>query len=378
MSKWRTVHVADAHLQDGAYPHLGVVGDAYYSFEQAVDMAIENKADTLVADGDLLDVPRNRPGPVNFLHRQVDRLRDAGVAFEYIQGQPNHDQCSPSWAAGHPWAVHLHRTVRTHDDGFTYYGIDFQPNGLLQQELSEIPPGTDLLVAHQAWADWMGDITHPQGEFADVPVVRSVITGDLHEFKLEKKRGKDGQEMTVCSPGSIAMQAINEPPDKYIVVLSDEKKFCRVRLKTRRVFRSHLIENEDDLDRFLDEGLVQVKELIRGAAKDGLPEQLLKPLVEVTYHHSVAGVVKKAQKSMGEHCHLFLKEIRPSKDKGEEFAATVAKGQAATPLGMLDQEVDPVQFPHANALLKRLLPLSGKDLVQQEIQKWRQEYLSRP
>lgn len=375
---WRTLFVADAHLADSAYPDRGIIGDAYYSFEQAVDLAIAHNCDGIVAAGDLLDIPRNRPGPVNFLHRQLDRLRDADIGFEFIQGQPNHDQCDPPWAAGHPWAVHLHKTTRTLDDGFSYYGIDFQSRGCLQEELAEIPAGTDLLIAHQVWANWMGDVTNPQGEFAEIPIVYTVVTGDLHDFKLEKHRGKDGQEMTVCSPGSTAMQAINEPHQKYVVALLASGKLARVRLKTRRVHHSHVIDSEVELERFLDEGLILAKELIRSAAQEGLPEQLLKPMVEVSYHWDVPGVQRRTLAVLGPHCHLFFKELRPQKEAafiGKDGTAVV--GEAATPLGLLDQEVDPVQNPQAHGLLRRLLELRGKDLINQEVQKWRQEYLSK-
>lgn len=378
--QWQLLLVADAHLQDGAYPHMGIMGDAYYGFEQAVDLAIAHKCDALVAAGDLLDIPRNRPGPINFLHQQISRLEAGNVRFEFIQGQPNHDQCDPPWALGHPWARHIHKKTQTLTSGLTYYGIDFQPRGRLQEELSEIPAGTDLLVAHQAWADWMGDITNPQGEFAEIPVVPMVVTGDLHDYKMEKHRGKDGQEMTVCSPGATAIQAINEPEAKYVVAVNMEGQLGRIRLKSRRTMRATVIDDELALERFLDEGLILVKELIRKSAGFGLPGHLLKPLLAVPYCYDVPGVIRRIQQVFGEHCHLFFQEFRPDKtstDAGMQSAAA-GVGEAATPLGLLDQEVDPVINPEANALLRRLLPLKGKDLITQEVQKWRQEYLARP
>lgn len=230
--------------------HLRRRIDEQYALQQLVQLAIKQKVSKFIAAGDLFDRQMNRAGPVTYFHRELDKLEEAGIEFFYLQGQHCYDD--PPWLAGHRHAVHLHyKTIELAD--CTAFGLDFQPFGKLQDELAEIPESCDMLIAHQCWGDWMGDIAVPQGEFAQVPGhIKMLYTGDLHQWRLESTRNADGENMVVLSTGAVAKQKVDEPSEHFYAIL-DGDEIKKKQLKSRVFIDWPLIVIQEDLTRFMAE-----------------------------------------------------------------------------------------------------------------------------
>lgn len=351
---------ADAHLQKRAWAHRPIEGDAYHAFEQIVSYAIEREL-PLIGAGDLIDKRVNDAGPIVFLRDQLDRLEDHSPLY-FIQGQ--HEMDDPPWFSVSSSAKHLHRKLRE-IRGLAVYGLDFQPVDRLRPELDEIPKEADVLIAHQVWSDWMGDIANPQGSFADVPVVRTTITGDLHEWKIANVGGKDGQDLRVYSLGSTCMQDISEPVAKSFAVLKSNGRLERVALTTRPSIQvSHLIV-ESDVTSLLEE----LPKLLEKADDEsqGLPENLRMPLMRVTYAHHLSDVPRRIANVVAGRAHLFWRELAPEKPKVVPKVKEFSRGDALTLESVLPEHVDPEKDSALFALAQRSLAASE---VEADLRRW--------
>lgn len=367
--------VADVHLQEGAWAHRPILGDAKHSFKQVIDWAIHYKPERLIVLGDLFDVPKNRPGPINFLHSQLCRLEEADIPFQFIQGQPTHDKTDPPWASGHRWAHHLDTTY-FEEGGRHFHALDYRDTESLAEALAGIREGTDILLAHQGWAEINAEFMMPQAELAQVPHVSVVVSGDLHQYVHKHFRGKDGQDILFISPGSIAQQEINEDPEKFFVVMLADGTFKKVPLKTRPVLRSDALHTANDLDAFLERIRTDITAVTQQAGADGLPEGLWQPLLHVIYDHKLENAPQRIEKIVGTTAHLFWREIKPEKVQ-KTFAVNTAEadGMAVTPLMLLNEVVDPQQEAPVHKLITRLLRIATKEGKELELVKWRQEFL---
>ena len=309
------VMFADGHLQDRAWANRPIEGDSYCSFKQIIDYAVKNRLPVIGA-GDLIDKQRNTSGPIVFLHKQLDRLALKNLPFFYTQGQ--HEMDEDPWLSGHRTAVHLHRR-KEFLHGVTLYGIDYMPAEHLPTELGLIPEDVDLLICHQVWADWMGDIASPQGCFGDIPVVNNAFSGDYHIDTVEKTRGKDGQQIEVLSPGSIAMQSIDEDENKYFFVLMDDLTFRRVKLMTRRKVEWTVINRQDEVEQFVETIDPVLAEVESQAEK--YPKGIRKPLLRVQYSSRLEGALRRIMKAVDGRAFVFPKETPPQKAEVEERRA---------------------------------------------------------
>lgn len=373
MPKTLAVMFADSHLQESAWANSKILGDSMESLNQIFTYAIRNKAKAVIGAGDLIDKQRNRAGPINFFHTQLDRLEQASIPFWFIEGQ--HDMDSPPWLSGHRWAKHMHKE-EVQVGEFKLYGLNYLPFGELQEALEHIPDDTDMLVCHQTWGDWMGDIASPQGQFSDVPVVKLLFSGDFHKFVLEKAKGKDGQKIIVCSPGSTCMQEIPEPPDKFFVAFKDDGTFERVRLKTRPMIDWPVMNRPEDLNAFAEEVEAELSAAQQRGAALELPSNLTTPLMRVTYSSRLEDCVRRVEKIIGNRAHLFFKELMPEEKLAKMAIAKKAKGEAVTPLTELPKEVDPEKEPDVFSLVQRLLTTAhAGGNTKDELLRWRSEYL---
>lgn len=367
------VILADAHLQDGAWASKPIRGDAKFGFRQAISYAVKRGIKDVIGAGDLIDQQRNRSSPITFLQQQLDRLAQLGGRFHYVQGQ--HDFDDPPWLSGCRAADHLHkRSVEI--NGLSFYGLDFQVQGRLQEELDAIPAGTDVLVAHQVWGDWMGSVALPQGSFSDVPTAAVLVSGDLHQRRDEQHRGKDGQPLRTLSPGATCKQAINEPAEHYFVVLRDDGSFVHRKLRSRVALESPVLNRPEDVDQFVAELDRLLEEAADEAAVRRLPEALRKPLLRVTYSHRLGDAERRIAKRLDGRAHLFPTELPPPEKLETRPAAAVAVAAAddapVTPLTELDAEVDPAAQPEAHRLLARLLQAADP---RRELAAWRAEFM---
>jgi len=317
------VMYADGHLADRAWSWRPIEGDSYHSLHQIITAARKREVPVIGA-GDLIDKHRNTARPIHMLHRELDRLADKGLEFFFVQGQHEFDDVP--WFSANSQACHIHK--KTIDVGpFKVYGLDYQPAGRLQQELDQIPADTDILVAHQVWDLFMGDIAAPQGGIHDVPVVSTVFTGDFHEFKEVDTRGKDGQEVHVVSPGSVCMQSIDEPPKKYFLILHDDGTFERRRLNTRPMLDASMLLTQDNMDHFAETIQGELEKMTEEAAGFKMPEEVCKPLLRVTYSYRLKDVKRRVMNLVGERAHIFWKELPPEKPEAQERRKKRVVGQ---------------------------------------------------
>lgn len=354
---------SDAHLRARR-------GDEQFAFEQVVDEAVSRKLDVL-AGGDMLDKQSNRAEVVTFLYRQLDRLQKVGKKVYYTQGQ--HDYDDPPWFSGHPAAVHLHGKMITFGD-VTVYGLDWQPFGKLQEELGQIPSEADFLLCHQVWSDWMGEITAPQGSFAEIPGhVKYVQTGDLHEWRLERRKNADGEKMLVCSCGATTQLTVGEPAKHYFALFYPDGRFDPKQLKSRVMIDWDVMNRPEDVQKFLEEIEESLAVASQKAAAMDLPDALAKPYLRVTYSPSLPDAVRRVEKAVGDRVILFPKQLVPAeKTAAYKQAEKAAKGVAVTPLSMLGREVDKAENPDAYELCERMLLAQDRPM---EFAKWRAEQL---
>lgn len=363
-TKYPFLVVSDAHLTVGPKQR-----DAEYALDQVAEIAIANKVKAVIASGDTIDKQRNRSAPIAYIYRFIEKLRKAKIDFYFVEGQ--HDADDPPWYSGAEHAKSLHKQA-IDIEGLTVYGLNCLPKGRLQEELDDIPETVDVLIAHQVWANWMGDIAAPQGEFADIPQVKYVITGDYHKYVLEKNvRGKDGQKMVVCSPGATYQKAINEPSEHFCVLFDTKGAIVPVKLDSRVFIDWSKMITEEDLEDFVKGFEAELTKARATADELKLPEELRRPMVRTTYAARLQDALRRIEKTINGRAWLFAKEI-PAEAKSQKIARKAGKAETVTPLSVLSDEVDPKEEPEVHDLVARLLDASDVD---QTLATWRQEQL---
>lgn len=344
--------------------------DEKHALRQIFDKAISLQLD-IVGAGDLIDRQSNRSETITFFYKQLDRLQAAKKKFYFTQGQ--HDADDPPWLSAHPAAVHMHKDVVDFGE-FVMYGLDWQPFGKLQEELAEIPKSCNMLICHQVWSNWMGDIAAPQGSFEQIPGhIRHVHTGDLHSWKLETKKNADGLKMQVLSCGATTQQTIIEPSEHHYALLYPDGRWEKRTLNSRVMIDSSLLTQESDVEVFMAELEPTLAEAEQKAAAMELPAEMYKPYLRVSYAHKLSDVPRRVEKAVAGRAILHFKELIPE-EKVEAYKAAkkVEKGVAVTPISVLPQTVDKEERPGVYELTERLLLASDKEM---EFAKWRSEYL---
>lgn len=362
MSKATVLFVADTHLDHGP--------DSEYALWQVGKLAKSLRVCAVVGCGDLIDKQRNRAKPVAAWLSLLDTLEVAGVRSFFIQGQ--HDQDDPPWLAVHRHAQHLHDRV-VEIAGYTLRGLDFQPHGALQEALARVDAPVDVLVAHQVWGDWMGSIALPQGEFADLRNVGTLVSGDLHKHVIESAEDGDGKTIVVCSPGATWQQRINEPDKHCVVVLRDDGVLKAHPLKSRVFLDWPVLIRPEDVDAFVAEIEPALAEAAQQAAARELPEALQRPRLRCTFAHHLGDAARRIENAVAGRAWLTLKELPPAEKAGPAAAGRrTADDAPATPLSELDAVVDPGSDPEVHTLLARCL--QAPDPVQ-AFAAWRAEFL---
>lgn len=364
MPKYPGLFLADAHQTVGSKQI-----DAEFALDQVEQIAAEYGVEWVIACGDTIDKQRNRSRPIANTYRFITRLHERGIEFAFNEGQ--HDADEPPWFSGIESAVHLHR--RSLDlCGINVYGLNYLPRGRLQQELDKIPKKTDLLVAHQVWADWMGDIALPQGSFADIPIVKAVVTGDFHQKLLQRNiRGKDGQKMTVVSPGALYQKAINEPPEHFVFLLNDKLEFESVKLRSRVFIDWERMITEEDVEQFVKRFDREWRKAMDEASARKLPAPLSKPMLRVTYAARLPDALRRIKNAVADRAIVFTKEL-PPETKESKAVKKAGKAETVTPLTVLPDEVDPDKEPEVFNLVSGMLEAADPQLA---LEAWRRELL---
>lgn len=359
---------ADSHLQHpGAWVSRPTISeDSFHSFKQLIDKAIELQV-PLIGAGDLIDRQRNDSDPIVFMIREMERLwREAAENLYFTQGQ--HEMQSKPWFDSCSNAVHIHGEHTALAGVGVMYGIDFQPHGRLEAALEQIPDDVDLLVMHQVWGEFMGNITSPQGLLCNLPgQVRTVLTGDFHQHITKKIRNVDGEEMRVLSPGSTCMQEISEPDLKYFFVLMHDGTVESHELYARPVIRSDIMTMADDVDMFVEDIGSRIEKMIDESEFPG------KPLIHVKYAANLADVKQRVTRVVDDRAHVFLKEIPPDKEdvmRRRERREELGDRHASTLESELSDYLKEHEKVHLEDVVRRLLEAPDKaaemTLIRQE------------
>lgn len=319
------VFCADLHLDDGAWTtRPAIFGDSYYSFDQIVDYCITHKLPVILG-GDVLDRKQNLARPIARLCAGLSRLESAGIPAYFIQGNHEFDRHIP-WLLVHPWSQHVHQ--KTIDfDGLKVYSLDWLPRGDIQEALAKIPAGTDILITHQVWQDFMQNVGRTECDLTDVHNTQIVLSGDFHVTKTVTSNNAAGECITMHSPGSTCMQDMGESPTKYFLVIGSNDKKITVDLepiKTRKVLR-HTINTQDELDDLCAGKLLnEITALVAAAKEEDYPTEITTPLVRVKFAKDIPDAYLRVATVVGTQAHLFCEAIA-SKSTNPKIAAAKQK-----------------------------------------------------
>lgn len=372
---------SDLHLSDHIWKHRPIYGDSYHSWKQIVQLALDNKADAVILAGDILDKQVNQVNPIRNLLQGLRKLTDAGIAVWFNQGQ--HEYQDNPWMELHQEGlIWLHTTDVTTPGGWIISGCDYQNENQLQAFLrSDRALSADILVCHQVWQDFMGDVGKPQGKFDDVPEnVRCMITGDYHEHLIHQH-----QDMVVLSPGSTHLRNVSEPEDKYVFMLTlDEVKtgkftvshlplrtrFCG-RISTRQFHSSSQLNLATATHKAVDGLLEQAED---HAKEYGLPKELCKPIIQLTHRTDEHELVNKLIERYEDKAHLFFKPIQTANSEGDDESVLpyLEASDKVRMLDCLDNFVDKQQKPLVHDLALTLL--SSPD-PEQALKRWIKEHV---
>lgn len=287
----------DNHLRPVTWiKHPTLFGDAYESWRQIIT-ACEERRLPLVLLGDLFDSTRPDSHSVGVYLHGMMRMERAGLAVYYIEG--NHDVADPPWASLTPWARPVGQFTL---GGIKAYGLSFVNSTQLPEELARIPAGTQLLLSHQSWLE-IQRVGHTDGQFGMIPHGLTMIVADYHVCGIYRGKAGNGEDVVAYSPGSTAMQALNEPPDKYFGILYDDMSVEWVQLETRpcALLTCNTPEELDDLVARIPGGLT--------TARPFSPD-IQKPILRVRYNDMLPEAYSRLTAAAGEQYHLFLEPQR--------------------------------------------------------------------
>lgn len=352
------VFCADLHLEDGAWSSRpGIYGDAYYSFEQIVDYCIEHKL-PLILGGDVLEKKSNSARPIVKLCEGVTRMQYEALEVFYIQGNHEYDRNAP-WLSVHPWPIQIHKVWRN-IRGVNVYGLDWLPRGDIQEAFKQVPTHVDILITHQVWKDFMGNLGRTDCELTDVHYVRTILNGDFHVTKTVESANAQGKPIKMLSPGSICMQDMSENPEKFFFVIghkpaTGEFSFTPVQLKTRR-FLNYVVKDQDMLDALCSGQLVKD---INAQLDDTLPVNINKPLIRIKFDKQLPDAYLRLMTAVGDFAHIACEAISEKYSTEKTATRDSAKNDLLSALADLVGE-DSEAYKLAAALL--VAEDAGKEL----------------
>jgi DNA repair exonuclease SbcCD nuclease subunit len=331
MSKVAAIFFADGHRDERVWTkRRDLTGDSLFASRWLIQKAVELHV-PLFGAGDLIDVRKPAASTLNEIRKDMDLMADHGVPFYYIQGQ--HELSDPPWFnVVHDHPIHIDRLNVWLDAARTYvYGMDWTPGHELVERLAKVHSKTRILLCHQVWEEFMGDITSPEGSLRQVPTADTVFTGDYHRNKeLHKVLNADGNRLRVISPGATHMRAINEPRAHYYYVLRYDRTWHRHDIPGRPTYFIK-VTSEKSLKKLLKSWPNKLKHLDLHACKD-LPAELRKPIVRVSYPDDI-DAFEQLEAVMGDSCHLFHKDITKKQKttrKTFEWVHSLSGGLAKT------------------------------------------------
>lgn len=347
----------DNHLRPVTWvKHPTLHSDAYESWRQIIDQC-EARRLPLVLLGDLFDSTRPDSHSVGIYLHGLWRMERAQLPVYYIEG--NHDAADPPWASLSPWA----RPVGEFSlGGIQAYGLSFTNSAQLPEALARIPQGTRLLLSHQSWLE-IQRVGHTDGQFGMIPHGLTMLVADYHVCGTYNGKAGNGEDVVAYSPGSTAMQALNEPADKYFGILYSDMTVEWVKLETRPcvLLTCNTPEELDDLVARIPAGLVQ--------ARPFCPD-IQKPILRVRYNDMLPEAYSRLTAAAGDQYHLFLEPQRQISTQVVDVEAVpqTAFQSLVTAIGELCPP-DSAEYRAARRLLESANP-------QQELEAIYREYLA--
>ncbi len=305
------VFTADLHLEDGAWStRPGIYGDAYYSFRQIIDYCIKYRL-PLILGGDVLERKSNAARPIAKLCEGLSRMESEDLEVFYIQGNHEYDRNAP-WLSVHGWPVHIHKLSMPYNiRGAQVYGLDWLPRGEIQTALQEVPPSTDILITHQVWKDFMGEVGRTECSLSDVHHVTTILAGDFHVTTEVTADNAQGQKVRMYSPGSICMQDLGESSQKFFHVVGREDSgkisIQKVPLETRR-FANYVVKTQEALDE-LCAGKLAFDIEIAATDAEILPEEIKKPIFRIKFDKALPDAFLRLSTAAGDDVHLFCEAL---------------------------------------------------------------------
>lgn len=318
------IDCSDWHMQKCTWHRRpDLTGDAYFAFDQIIELANMYEVD-IIAAGDLLDSHILTESET--LWRIKLGCEELNGWIQFVQGQHEYQPRYP-WLSLMPHCEHIHKTLFSiGDSSIGFYGLDWMMTEEIPEAFAAIPPDTDVLITHQVWTDFMGEHIGGACSFSQVPHVKCIMTGDFHSHLCTHSKGANGQDIQVISSGPPYMKTINEEDQKYCYLMYDDLSVVSIPIKGRKVYR-FVLNKDTDVAAFLR----KIDE-IDPKPKD-LPEELVKPIVNVKYDRSLPDVYKEIVRACNNNFHLFAEPLPHNLPEMEEadktkHADTISKGLA--------------------------------------------------
>jgi DNA repair exonuclease SbcCD nuclease subunit len=356
---------SDLHLSDTIWKHRPIYGDSYHSWRYIVDYAVWDKADAVILAGDILDKQLNVARPVAELNAGIKKLRDNGISVLYNQGQHEFQRDLPWMEVASLDALHL--TLDSNDrlaNGMRIVGFDYCNAKTLAENLAAIAKDSTqeyVLVCHQVWKDFMGEVGKTQGCFDDIPPnVKLLVTGDYHQT-IERKHGSN---LTVLSPGSTHLRSLAEPASKYFFKLTCDDvdfKICTQEIPTRGYLE--VSTNAGSYKKIVE----RVKDFLslNQQSFTNLPEELRKPIIRLVHGTEDFDFVRFVKQEFDDKAHLFFKH---KSVVVEALSSDVTVDESKLTLqSCLSDEIEPEGAPMAYALASELLSGGNPDVV---LERW--------
>lgn len=278
------------------YRRDAIVGDTGYSISQICDIADQYDVPYVWLLGDLFEQKLQQSDALEVMRKALDRFQARNRQVLFVQGQ--HERSSPPLLnAIHGYPIHVHKKI-VHVAGMCVYGLDYCNPLEVAAELENVPQGVDVLLTHQVWKDFLGE-ERGDAWFSQASHVRVIATGDYHQT-LYEKRGAH----TILSPGSICMQKINEPPEKFVFILHDDYTVKQIKLKTRGYYAARL-HTEAELNQFVENWSRHPSR----APQPDVPTYLSTNLLRVHYRADLPEARHRLESTVGAEAHLFLEPI---------------------------------------------------------------------
>ncbi len=319
------IHFADLHAKARVWVgRPEIEGDAEFALRQIVDTALATGVDVLDA-GDTMDSQRPDAGAVEMVQREVTRLCRGGSKYLYILG--NHSMVH--WQATSPdmqqLVCHLPTQGGAKFGDHFIGGIDYMTRDELQAFLPEIPPGVDIMVAHQRFREafnW-GAAHCSIGDFPET--VRLILAGDIHsDFSAVNAKGQ-----RLLYPGTPYLTSLDDTENSGVWLIdSEDLKVTRLPLLRRPIVRFNIASQADieaaiaAVRQAYDRSLTQ---LLSSPDTEAFAASISQPIVDVKF---IIDLVPGAGTTIAEAVRGFGHVFETPRDrKSEETRASLQFSQ---------------------------------------------------